>query len=293
MTKKLQLDLPDEVYDALARLAQGGGQSPEQMVTEWILSAASTIAGVASRSSRASRSTSKRAAEARSTPPPAQKQNDPADRSSRQKFALVGGAGKAGRAGTIYELKITLLESKPAIWRRIQVPENITLIKLHRALQALMGWQDYHLHQFTVNGELYGMRVDDWQDATPELLDERGVRLYRIAPLAGTRLVYEYDFGDGWQLEIIIENITEGITENISLSQESIGHAPAHVLCLDGQRAGPPEDVGGISGYEEFVKSIRNRRHPEHRSWLEWVGGNFDPEKFDLEAVNRALQKIH
>ena len=289
MTKKLQLDLPDEVYDALARLAQSGGQSPEQMVTEWILSAASTIAGVASRSSRASRSTSKRAVEAHSTPPPAQKQTDPADRSSRQKSALVGGAGKAGRAGTIYQLKITLLESKPAIWRRVQVPGNITLIKLHHALQVLMGWQDYHLHQFTVNGELYGMRVDDWQDATPELVDERGVRLYRIAPVAGTRLVYEYDFGDSWQLEIIIENISLSQAD----TQEGIGHAPAHVLCLDGQRAGPPEDVGGIGGYEEFVKAIRNRRHPEHSSWLEWVGGSFDPEKFDLEAVNQALQKIH
>jgi hypothetical protein len=181
-------------------------------------------------------------------------------------------------------LKITLLESKPAIWRRVQVPGNITLIKLHRALQMLMGWQDYHLHQFTVDGALYGMHVDDWQDATPELLDERGVRLYRIAPVAGTRLVYEYDFGDGWQLEIIIDDI--------SFSQEGAGHVLAHVVYLDGQRAGPPEDVGGIGGYEEFVKAIRNRRHPEHRSWLEWVGGSFDPEKFDLEAVNRALQRI-
>jgi hypothetical protein len=283
MTKKMQLDLPDEVYDALARLAQGNGQSPEQMVTEWILSAANTIAGVSIRSSRSTRrrSTAARSTPASTAPAPAQKENDAANTSSRPKQALAGGAGGAG---AIYELKITLLESNPAIWRRVQVPGNITLIKLHHALQVLMGWQDYHLHQFAVNGALYGMHVDDWQDATPELLDERGVRLYRIAPVAGTRLVYEYDFGDGWQLEIIIEDI--------SFSQEATGEGAGHVVCLDGQCAGPPEDVGGIGGYEEFVKAIRNRRHPEHRSWLEWVGGSFDPEKFDPEAVNRALKRI-
>ncbi len=126
MTKKMQLDLPDEVYDALARLAQGGGQSPEQMVTEWILSAANTIAGVSSRSSR---STIRRSAAARSTPAPAQ--NDTADKSSRPKQALAGGAG------AIYELKITLLESKPAIWRRVRVPGNITLIKLHGSVATI------------------------------------------------------------------------------------------------------------------------------------------------------------
>ncbi len=155
-----------------------------------------------------------------------------------------------------------------------------------------MGWQDCHLHQFTVNGELYGMRIDDWQDATPQLLDERGVRLYQIAPTAGTRLVYEYDFGDGWQLEIIIEIIFDDASFSQEDTKGETGHVLAHVVCLDAQRAGPPEDVGGIGGYEEFVKAIRNRRHPEHSSWLEWVGGSFDPDTFDLEAVNRALQRI-
>lgn len=301
MTKKMQLELPDEVYDALVRLTQGTKQSPEQMVTEWILSAANTIEGVSIRASRASRGTKKRAAVAQNTPAPAQTdqaQTNAADTSPRSNQTLaesgVGGVGALG-VGVIYEVKVTLLESKPQIWRRIQVPGSITLIKLHRALQVLMGWQDCHLHQFTVNGDLYGMRVEDWQDATPELLDDRGVRLYQIAPAAGTRLVYEYDFGDGWQLEMIIENIVEDI-KDASFSQADsaggTGHGLAHVVCLAAQRAGPPEDVGGIGGYEGFVKAIRNRRHPEHSSWLEWVGGSFDPEKFDLEAVNRALQRI-
>lgn len=285
MTKKMQLDLPDEVYDALDRLARGNRQSPKQMVTEWILSAANSIAGISIRSSR---STTRRSAADRSTPLPVQKHSNIANaaaKSSRPGQALAEEARGAVGVGAIaiYELKVTLLESKPAIWRRIQVPGNITLIKLHYALQVLIGWQDQHLHQFTVNGALYGMRVEDWQDATPELLDEHGVRLYRLAPVAGTRLLYEYDFGDGWQLEIIIEDIKAA-----SLSQEGIGH----VVCLDGQRAGPPEDVGGIGGYEEFVKAIGNSRHPEHSSWLEWIGGSFDPEKFDLEAVNRGLQRI-
>lgn len=285
MAKMMQIELPDEVYDALARLAEGGRQSPEQMVTERILSAANTIAGVSIRSSRSMRRRSEAAPNTLGTPAPAQ--NDTANRNSRTKQALVGKAGGAGKvegagAGAIYELKITLLESKPAVGRRVRVPGNITLIKLHHVLQVLMGWQDCHLHQFTVNGALYGMRVEDWQDATPEMLDERGVRLHRIAPVDGARLVYEYDFGDSWQLEIIVDDIIE----DVSFSQEGTHHVLAHAVCLEGQCAGPPEDVGGISGYEEFVKAIRNRSHPEHNSWLEWVGGSFDPEQFDLESVN-------
>jgi hypothetical protein len=234
-------------------------------VADWILSAAHTIARVSSRSSR--RPTERGAAPG----PPAPAQNDAADTSSLSALTL---------AGALYELQITLLESQPAIWCRVQVPGKITLLKLHQALQVLMGWQDYHLHQFAVNGALYGRRVGDWQDATPELREERGVRLYHLAPVIGTRLVYEYDFGDGWQLEILVERI--------SVAQEGAGQ----VVCLDGRRAGPPEDVGGIGGYAEFLQAIRNRRHPEHRSWLDWVGGRFDPDKFDRAALNQTLQRI-
>ncbi len=183
-------------------------------------------------------------------------------------------------ADALYELRITLRESKPAIWRRLQIPGSMTLLKLHRTLQVLLGWQDYHLHQFTVNGAVYGQRFADWREANPDMLDERGVRLSRIAPPVGTRLLYEYDFGDSWKLEIVVESI--------NVQQEGSGYA----VCLGGQRAGPPEDVGGLGGYAEFLTAIRNPRHPEHDSWLEWAGGSFDPERFDVSAVNQALKRI-
>jgi hypothetical protein len=112
------------------------------------------------------------------------------------------------------------------------------------------------------------------------MLDESGVRLSRIAPTVGTRLLYNYDFGDSWHIEIVVESIKP--------AQAGV----AGVVCLGGEQAGPPEDVGGIGGYAEFVKAIRNPRHREHRSMLEWVGGSFDPQRFDVQSMNQALKRI-
>ena len=264
MSKILQLELPDAIYEAFERLAQRDGQSTEQVVVEWLGIAAQALAGSPTPRSKVRQTTrpARSAENSEATGAPATTHQEPVP------------------ANALYELRLTLYESKPVIWRRLQVPGSITLLKLHRAIQILMGWVDYHLHEFKVNGVTYGQRFEDWQEADPDMLDERGVRLSRIAPTVGTRLLYNYDFGDSWHIEIVVESIKPA-------------QAGANgVICLGGEQAGPPEDVGGIPGYAEFVKAIRNPRHPEHRSMLEWVGGSFDPQRFDVQAMNQVLKRI-
>jgi len=170
----------------------------------------------------------------------------------------------------IYQLKITLKESRPPIWRRFQVRSDVTLAKLHRIIQEVMGWFDGHLHQFIVGRIYYG--VPDPDDLS-ETRDERKVRLDQILSVPGRKIVYEYDFGDGWEHEIVLEKI---------LSPDPKTRYPR---CLDGARACPPEDCGGIYGYADFLEAIRNPEHEEHEEMLEWIGGEFDPEHFDAKGV--------
>ncbi len=177
----------------------------------------------------------------------------------------------------IYQLKITLKDSRPPIWRRFQVRSDVTLAKLHRIIQEVMGWFDGHLHQFIVGRIYYG--VPDPDDLS-ETRDESKVRLDQILTVPGRRIVYEYDFGDGWEHVILLEKI---------LSPDSKTRYPR---CLGGARACPPEDCGGIYGYVNFLKAIQDPKHEEHAEMLEWIGGEFDAEAFDLKAVNQSLKSI-
>jgi hypothetical protein len=166
----------------------------------------------------------------------------------------------------VYQLKVTLQDIKPPIWRRIQVRGDITLLKLHKILQAAMEWEDYHLHQFIV-GETY-YAIPSPEDPWPrETKNERRARLFQLAPAEKARFIYEYDFGDSWRHEIVVEKI---------LNPEKI---PEHPVCLGGRRSRPPEDCGGIGGYYDFVEAVSNPEHPEHDGMLDWAGGEFDPEE--------------
>jgi hypothetical protein len=177
----------------------------------------------------------------------------------------------------IYQLKVTLKESKPPIWRRIQVRGSTTLAKLHPILQVVMGWTDSHLHQFIVGGVYYGVPDPEWD---MEVKSERRVQLAQVLPQVKNRLVYEYDFGDSWHHEIVVEKI---------LPPAPGMHYP---LCLTGKRACPPEDVGGMWGYTEFLEAMRDPKHPDHRMMRDWVGGAFDRDAFDLQVVNQALRYL-
>jgi hypothetical protein len=177
----------------------------------------------------------------------------------------------------IYQIKVTLKDSKPPIWRRILVRSDITLAALHRILQAVMGWWDYHLHQFIVGQTYFGQPHPDYGF---EMRDERRVRLNQIAPSEGSRFVYEYDFGDSWEHILLLEKVLEPEP------------GQQYPVCVKGKRACPPEDVGGVWGYEGFLEAIGDPDHPEHEEYLEWIGGEFDPEEFDLDAVNEALRAL-
>jgi hypothetical protein len=180
-------------------------------------------------------------------------------------------------AATVYQLKVTLRGVRPPIWRRLRVPGALTLGRLHHALQIALGWTDSHLHQFLVGDDLYGV-PDPADDLGVKVLDERRVRLEQIATRARSRFVYEYDFGDGWEHDVVVEGI------------EQIAAPDWFVMCLDGRRACPPEDCGGPLGYADLIECLADPNHPEHEEMKEWAGPDVAPEDFDLKRVNSELR---
>jgi hypothetical protein len=190
-------------------------------------------------------------------------------------------ATKASAA--IYQLKVVLIGSQPPIWRRLQVPGNANLGWLHAVLQVAMGWTNSHLHQFKVGGAFYSNPRHHFAEyeGDPEILDESKVTLQQLAPRAKNTLGYEYDFGDSWEHQITVEKI---------LPPDPAAATSAR--CLDGARACPPEDCGGVWGYDNLLKIIKNRKSPEHKRMMEWVGGAFDAETFDVAETNRWLRKL-
>ena len=177
---------------------------------------------------------------------------------------------------SVYQLKITLTGSTLPIWRRVQVRGNTSLSRLHAILQIVMGWTDSHLHEFVIRDTRYGMADMEW-DPLERPKDERRVRLGQLVTEENDRFTYEYDFGDGWAHEIVVEKILP------------LEPGLPYPRCIAGKRACPPEDVGGMSGYAHFLAAIRNPRHEEHDELLAWAGSAFDPAAFDSDAVNQQL----
>ena len=177
---------------------------------------------------------------------------------------------------SIYQLKVTLNYSSPPIWRRFQIASTDTLEDVHIALQIVMGWTNSHLHQFMKDRVCYGMPDEDFPS---DMLDELDYRLDQILKKEKDTLIYEYDFGDGWVHDVVLEKILPFKTD-VELP-----------VCLEGNRACPPEDIGGVPGYEMFLEAIADPSHPEHEDMLEWIGGEFDPERFDLAEVNNLLRE--
>ena len=140
-----------------------------------------------------------------------------------------------------------------------------------------MPWSDSHLHQFIIDGQYYSVPSPD--DLEP-FIDERRYTIRQIAPDIKRKFIYEYDFGDSWEHDVLVEKILPPDPEF------------KHPVCVTGKRASPPEDVGGVWGYEEFLEAIRDPDHEEHDSYLEWIGDEFDPEAFDLEEINAGLKLV-
>lgn len=173
----------------------------------------------------------------------------------------------------VYQFKVTLRGISPSIWRRFQVTDDITLHRLHLVLQAVMGWENYHLYQFTVRGVGYGE-----PDPEYDMMNARKYRLWQVfGGKQGAKALYEYDFGDGWEHELVLEKVLP-VDENAR-----------YPVCLEGARACPPEDCGGVLGYQELLKVIADPANENHEETIRWLGGAFDPEAFSPQLVNKAL----
>jgi Plasmid pRiA4b ORF-3-like protein len=256
-----------------------------------------------------------------------------------------------------YQLKISLKYIEPPIWRRVQVPASITLGDLHYIIQIVMGWEGEHMHEFTIKKVNYGPPEpdygmpfiflgtqeqiaapaavldevededdedeDEWEDDWTDdygTKNEDKVKLNEVVTRVRTKFKYLYDFGDSWQHEIEVEKI---------LPPEPGVHYP---ICLAGERAGPPEDIGGVWGYANMLEVLADPNHPDREEMLDWPGGIeiflvdedaesgeeatevsgddndgeedeaeedsededyiFDPEKFDIEALNQRLARM-
>ena len=167
-----------------------------------------------------------------------------------------------GPSNLIYQIKITLKDVKPPIWRRIQVKSDITLHSLHRTIQTAMGWEDGHLHKFDIRAPS----------------SEPKVRLNQLNLVEKQKFLYVYDFGDNWEHTILVEKILP------------IDEKNQYPICLTGKRSGPLEDCGGPWGYMDLIDVLDDPNDPEYDERVEWIGEDFDPELFDIEKINKRLK---
>jgi Plasmid pRiA4b ORF-3-like protein len=177
-------------------------------------------------------------------------------------------------------LKITLRGLRPPVWRRVRVPGDITLGRLHQVIQAAMGWQDYHLHEFEIGDRRYGEPDDDPLPGDAHTYNESNVKLGALADRGARRFRYLYDFGDGWEHEIVVEKALP------------LDPAQQYPSLITGKRACPPEDCGGVYGYLRLLKVLADPADEEHPELREWAGDDFDPEHLDPEAINRDLARL-
>ena len=184
------------------------------------------------------------------------------------------------RSKALYQFKITLKESKPPIWRRIQV-KDCTLDKFHEHIQTAMGWTNSHLHRFEIGDKRYAdpeLMEEDFEEFG--YLDSTRKKISTVVPDDGKRFkfLYEYDFGDSWLHEVLFEGCP------------SPEKGKKYPLCVEGARACPPEDVGGMGGFYEYLEAIADPKHNEHEHFMEW-SGPFDPEMFDVEEATNEMRE--
>lgn len=182
----------------------------------------------------------------------------------------------------IYQIKMALKGSKPNIWRRVLMPSDLPLGDVHQIIQTTMGWDNYHLHQFLKDRNYYTVRAPgetDWDIMDSIDYKKMKLKLSNLLKAEKDKMVYEYDFGDGWAHDIILEKILP------------VDPKIKYPVCTAGKMNCPPEDCGGIWGYANMLEILKNPEHEEYNEYLEWLGEEFDPAFFDIAEVNELLQE--
>lgn len=194
-------------------------------------------------------------------------------------IGLHEGKGPGARKHTekVFSLRLSVVGCSPRVWRRLLVRESMWLTRLHDCIQVAFDWFDYQTHVFTLDDLKFGnpVRKDDLA-----IEDDRDVTLADIDLATRDRLLYEYQFGEGWQVEIRVEKTV------------AMEKGQTYPVCSAGERAGPPEDCGGLEAYHDMLACIKEPNTDLGREWLEWLGPNYDPAVCDLEKVNKALRKL-
>ncbi len=179
----------------------------------------------------------------------------------------------------LFQFKVQLKNIKPAICRTIIVPDSTNFFQLHNIIQIAMGWYNCHLFQFFKDRK-NSISIPNKQYDYIQVKDATKIKLKNYFTEIKQTITYEYDFGDGWEHMVTLEKIMP--------NDRKINYPD----CIKGKRNCPPEDCGGPWRYEDFLKAITDKKHPEHKDILEWVGGEFDPEEFVIENINEELKDI-
>jgi hypothetical protein len=179
----------------------------------------------------------------------------------------------------IARIRIELKDIDPTIWRRVEVPLTTSLKGLHDVIQAVMPFENYHLFRFDVGDKRYGIPNREWHHVH-ETLNAKNIKLGALVEGGVSAFSYTYDFGDDWRHSVTIENVTVA------------DPALDYPRFIDGSRRAPPEDVGGIPGFEEFLEALTKARHPERKRLTEWYGGPFDPDELNLPVISDRIGKL-
>ena len=183
----------------------------------------------------------------------------------------------------IIQLKFTLQCTKPPIWRRVLVDKQTTFFELHHIIQIAMGWFNYHLYEFKIHNYRIGEPNEEFEDigfSKDKIIDASTITLDSIITDIKEKFIYEYDFGDGWKHQVIVEKF---------LQRDSKTKYP---ICIDGKLNCPPEDCGGVGGFYRMLEIIENKKHPERKEIVEWLGGNYDSGYFDRDEINIELKNL-
>jgi hypothetical protein len=211
-----------------------------------------------------------------------QSHQQPGSSSAIARIAAAPSRGDDVRPGTIFQLRLSLKGISPLIWRRVQVPAEMRLSDLSRVLLEAMGWTNSHLHEFNVDGTRIGMAdLDEPEAGMPEIVDETTVSLGQLAESGARTFEFLYDFGDCWEHSVEIESVDVTPASGV-----------LYPSCTGGERACPPEDCGGTSGYERMLEILADPTDDEHDEMRVWVGGRYDAKKFDIKRANTALRRL-